>query len=261
MIKIGIGGWVFEPWRGVFYPSGLPQARELGFAGEKLTAIEVNGTYYGTQKPATFRKWAGDVPDGFVFALKAPRFATNRRVLAEAGPSIEKFVESGISELGKKLGPILWQFMPTKKFDPDDFSAFLDLLPKEADGHRLRHAVEVRHESFVTPAFIDMVRGRGVAVVYARSDTYPEIADPTADFVYARLQSTREDETTGYSPSELDTWAGRVRIWAKGGTPADLPLLGAKPKEQARDCFVFFISGAKVHNPAAAMALIGRLGA
>jgi uncharacterized protein YecE (DUF72 family) len=261
MIRIGIGGWVFEPWRGVFYPRGLPQARELSFAGENLTGIEVNGTYYGTQKPATFRKWAGDVPDGFMFSLKAPRFATNRRVLAEAGPSIEKFVESGISELGKKLGPILWQFMPTKKFDPEDFSAFLDLLPKEAGGHKLRHAVEVRHESFVTPDFTDMIRKRNVAVVYAHSDTYPEIADPTADFVYARLQETREDETTGYSAADLDAWAERVRTWEKGGAPADLPLLSEKPKEKARDCFVYFISGAKVRNPAAAKALIERLGA
>ena len=259
MIRIGIGGWTYEPWRGVFYPDGLPQARELQYAAGKLTAIEVNGTFYRTQAPATFRKWADDTPDDFVFALKAPRYATNRRVLAEGGPSIDRFIESGISELGAKLGPILWQFPPTKKFEQDDFAAFLKLLPAALDGHPLRHAVEVRHESFVTSAFTDLVRAHGVAVVYAHSDVYPEIADPTADFVYARLQQTREDVPSGYSAPELDVWAERVRAWAHGGCPPDLPRLSDVPPDRPRDCFVFFISGAKVRAPAAAMALIDRL--
>ncbi len=261
MIKIGIGGWTFEPWRGVFYPDRLPQARELSYAAENLTGIEVNGTYYGTQKPAVFRKWASEVPEGFMFSLKAPRFATNRKVLAEASPSIEKFIDSGIAELGDKLGPLLWQFMPTKKFDPDDFAAFLDLLPEKAGGITLRHVVDVRHDSFRTAAFLDLVRPRNVAVVYAHSDEHPEIADPTADFVYARLMKTQEDIETGYSAKDLDAWAGRVRVWERGDVPEDLELIGKKPAKTKRDCFIYFISGAKVRAPAAAVALIARLGA
>lgn len=259
MIKVGIGGWTFEPWRGVFYPDKLPQTRELAYAAEHLTSIEVNGTYYGSQKPATFRKWADEAPDGFVFSLKGSRYTTNRRVLAEAGPSIEKFVTSGIAELGPKLGPILWQFMPTKKFDPEDFAAFLALLPETVDGVKLRHAVEVRHASFAVPEFVDLARKHGVAIVYAHSDEHPEIADVTADFVYARLQKSKDKPATGYPPKELDEWAGRARVWAAGGAPEDLPLLSGAPAAKPRDVFLYFISGAKVRNPAAAMALIERL--
>jgi uncharacterized protein YecE (DUF72 family) len=261
MIKIGIGGWTFEPWRGPFYPDGLPQARELAYAAEKVTAIEVNGTYYGSQKPATFRKWADAAPDGFIFSLKASRFCTNRRILAEAGESIEKFVTSGISEMGPKLGPILWQFAPTKKFDPEDFTAFLELLPKDVDGLKLRHVVEVRHDSFVVPDFVELARAHNVAIVYAHSVDYPAIADPTADFVYARLQQSREDEKTGYSAKEIAGWIKRARLWEEGGVPEDFDLLTKPPAKKKRDCFVFFISGAKVRNPAAAMAMIDKLGA
>jgi uncharacterized protein YecE (DUF72 family) len=180
-------------------------------------------------------------------------------VLAEAGPSVDKFVASGIAELGSKLGPILWQFMPTKTFDAADFAAFLDLLPNEAGGHRLRHAVEVRHDSFKTPEFIDLARGHGVAVVYAHSEKFPEIADPTADFIYARLQKTQENIATGYSAADLDAWAQRAKIWEAGGVPKDLALIAEAPAKQPRECFVYFISGAKVRAPAAAMALIERL--
>jgi uncharacterized protein YecE (DUF72 family) len=261
MIKIGVGGWTFEPWRGAFYPDGLPQARELSYAAAKLTAIEVNGTFYGSQKPSTFRKWADETPADFVFSLKAPRFAVNRRVLAEAGPSIEKFVESGIGELGSKLGPILWQFAPTKKFDPDDFEGFLKLLPADAGGHRLRHAIEVRHDSFKAPDFVELARKYGAAIVYAHSADYPAIADPTADFVYARLQQSREDEKAGYSAKEIAAWVKRAQIWEAGGVPDDLELLTKSPAKKKRDCFVFFIAGAKVRNPAAAMTMIEKLGA
>jgi uncharacterized protein YecE (DUF72 family) len=261
MIRIGVGGWTFEPWRGVFYPDGLTQARELSYAAEKLTGIEVNGTYYGSQKPATFRKWADETPDDFMFSLKAPRFATNRRILAEAGPSIDKFVESGIGELGAKLGPILWQFMPTKQFDPQDFEAFVKLLPKEAQGIKLRHALEVRHDSFKTPAFIELARKYGAAVVYAHSAEHPAIADPTADFVYGRLQQSRDSEKTGYSAKEIAGWVKRARIWEEGGVPDDLDLLTKPPVKKKRDVFLFFIAGAKVRNPAAAMAMIDKLGA
>lgn len=264
-IRVGIGGWTFEPWRGTFYPQSLPHARELEHASRAVTSIEVNGTFYRSQTPKTFRAWAQAAPDGFVFALKAPRYATNRRVLAQAGESIGKFVASGLAELGDKLGPINWQFAPTKAFVPDDFAAFLDLLPRTTDGLRLRHAVEVRHESFCCPVFLDLVRARNVAVVVADSPDYPQIADVTADFVYARLQDAHTDIETGYAAAALDDWAERARLWAKGGAPEGLrtlapPPLG-KPAQEKRDCFLYFINGAKVRAPAAAKALLARLAA
>jgi uncharacterized protein YecE (DUF72 family) len=261
-IYCGIGGWTYEPWRGVFYPKGLPQARELSYAAEHLTSIEINGTFYRTQTPATFRKWASEVPDGFVFSLKGPRYAVNRRVLAEAGDSIKRFLDSGVIELGDHLGPLLWQFTPHKKFDEKDFRAFLELLPKEFDGHKLRHVVEVRNDSFKTPAFIALLRKFGVAVVYAEHDTYSEIADVTGDFVYARLQKGDEKLKAGYPPKALDQWARRAQTWAQGGEPKDLPKVDEKtaPK-QPRDVFVYFIHEAKVRAPAAAMELIARLSA
>ncbi len=259
-IYSGIGGWTYEPWRGVFYPKGLPHARELSYAAEHLTSIEVNGTFYGTMKPASFRKWASEVPDKFVFSLKGPRYAVNRRVLAEAGKSIKRFLESGITELGPKLGPLLWQFAPTKKFDEADFGAFLELLPKTFDGHGLRHVIEVRHDSFKTPAFIALARNAGVAICYAEHDTYTEIADITADFVYARLQKGEEKLKAGYAPKALDQWAARAKTWAQGGEPADLPRVDkTKAKKAPRDVFIYFIHEAKVRAPAAAMALIERL--
>jgi uncharacterized protein YecE (DUF72 family) len=260
-IRVGIGGWTFEPWRGVFFPPGLAHAKELAYAAGKLTAIEVNGTYYSSQSPTTFAKWAKETPDGFVFALKASRFCTNRKVLAEAGASIEKFLTSGIVELGDKLGPILWQFMPTKKFDPDDFGAFLKLLPKRQEGLPLRHAVEVRHESFLTPAFVTLAKEAGVAIVFADSAKYPAIADLTADFVYARLQDAHEEIETGYDADALDRWAAAARAWAKGAAPDGLGYIEAAKGGDARDVFVFMINGAKVRAPAAALAMLDRLSA
>ncbi|WP_336800722.1 DUF72 domain-containing protein [Kaistia sp. MMO-174] len=261
MIRVGIGGWTFEPWRDDFYPAGLPQKRELEYASSRLTSIEINGTYYGSQKPESFRKWAEETPDDFVFSLKGPRFATNRRVLAEAGDSINRFFASGVTELGPKLGPINWQFMATKKFDADDFAGFLELLPKTVDGIAIRHAVEVRHPTFQTPDFIALARRHGVAVVVADSDTHPQIADPTADFVYARLQDSSEDEKNGYSDSALSTWRDRARNWAEGSVPADLPLVADAPvKAGRRDVFIYMINGFKPKAPFAAMALIEQLG-
>jgi len=260
MIRVGIGGWVFAPWRGEFYPKGLPQAQELSFASRKLTAIEINATFYRTQKPTSFRKWSAETPDDFVFAVKGPQFATNRRVLAEAGESIEWFLASGVLELGSKLGPILWQMPPTKKFDADDLAAFLKLLPPQRDGRPLRHVLEVRHESFVTPAFIDLLRQFSVAVVLVESGKHPLIADVTGDFVYARLQGTSDDVKTGYPPKDLDAWAKRAQSFAAGDAPADLKTVGgAAPAKAERDVFIFMISGAKLRAPAAAMALIDRL--
>ncbi|HEX3915465.1 MAG TPA: DUF72 domain-containing protein [Steroidobacteraceae bacterium] len=259
-IRIGIGGWTYEPWRGTFYPDGLSQKRELEHASRQLSSIEINGTYYGAQKPATYAKWHDETPDGFKFALKAPRFAMNRSVLAEAGATIARFFSSGVAELKDKLGPINWQFLPTKKFDPADFEAFLKLLPREIAGRPLRHAVEVRHESFRTPAFIALARKHGVAVVIAGDSSYPQIADPTAPFVYARIMGTTAAEPSGYSAASLERWAARAAAWAAGGIPDDLeyvdPLTG---NDEPRDVFLYVISGHKVRNPAAAMSLIKRI--
>jgi uncharacterized protein YecE (DUF72 family) len=257
-IHIGIGGWVYEPWRGAFYPKDLPQKRELEYAASKLTSIEINGTYYGSQKPESFAKWREDTPEDFVFALKGSRFCTNRRVLAEAGPSVEKFLTSGLTELRHKLGPINWQFMPTKKFDPEDFEAFLKLLPKELDGISLRHAVEVRHDSFRTPDFIALLREYGVAVITSADADYTQIADVTAPFVYARIMGTQEAEPTGYSETGLARWAKAAQDWAEGGVPEGLETVGPAAPKQKRDVFLYVISGGKVRNPAAAMELIAR---
>ncbi|MFT4151281.1 MAG: DUF72 domain-containing protein [Paracoccaceae bacterium] len=260
-IRIGIGGWVFDEWRGVFYPDGLPQKRELEYAGQHLTSIEVNGTYYGSQKPDSFLKWRDETPEGFVFALKGPRFATNRRVLAEAGPSIEKFFATGVTGLGPKLGPINWQFAATKTFDAEDFAAFLALLPGEVDGVAIRHAVEVRHPSFCHPDFIALCRARGVAVITAGDSQFPCIPDATAGFVYARIMGTQADQPQGYDAAALDLWAGRARDWAQGGMPRDLaPVSDMPPAKTPREVFLYVISGAKLRNPAAAMALIERCG-
>ena len=260
MIRVGIGGWTYEPWRGTFYPQGLKHADELGYAAGKLTAIEINGTFYRTQSAASFAKWRDETPDGFVFSVKGHRAVVNKKVLAEAGEALDWFFKSGITELGDKLGPLLWQFAPYKKFDPDDFGAFLALLPKEAGGVRLRHVVEVRSETFLVPEFVALVRKHNVAVVYAHSDDYPAIADVTADFVYARLQKTQEAIATGYAEGDLDAWAARAKTWAAGGEADDLPRFGAKAAaKKKRDVFVYMIAGAKVRAPAAAQALIARL--
>jgi uncharacterized protein YecE (DUF72 family) len=260
IIRVGIGGWTFEPWRGVFYPKGLQHARELEFASRKVTAIEVNGTFYRTQRPEDFRRWAAETPDDFVFSLKAPRYAVNRRVLAEAGPSIDRFVESGIVELKDKLGPLLWQFAPTKSFEEKDFSAFLDLLPRQAGDRKLRHVVEVRHKTFLVPEFIALARKAKVAVVLADHDEYPLLPDITSDFIYARLQRTQEDEPAGYPRRDLGKWAKRAKAWADGGDLDDLKKIAATPPSAAsRDVFIFIIAGAKVRAPAAAMALLERL--
>jgi uncharacterized protein YecE (DUF72 family) len=259
-IYTGVGGWTFEPWRGVFYPKGLTHAKELSYAASKLTSIEVNGTFYGTQKPAVFRKWAGEVPEGFIFTLKGVRYATNRRVLAEAGDSVKRFLDSGITELGTRLGPLLWQFQPTKKFDEADFGKFLELLPAKFDGKKLRHVVEVRHDSFCTPAFIRLLKRFNTAVVFAEHASYPAIADITSDFVYARLQKGKDKIKTGYPPKEIEAWAKRAKLWAGGKEPSDLPRVEKqKAKAVPRDVFLYFIHEGKIRAPAAATTLIEKL--
>jgi uncharacterized protein YecE (DUF72 family) len=239
----------------------LTQKRELEFASRQLTSIEINGTFYGAQKPETFAKWRDETPDDFVFSLKAPRFATNREVLADAGRTVARFFAGGVLELKEKLGPINWQLLPTKKFDPADFEGFLKLLPKEQSGRALRHVVEVRHESFRSPDFIALAREHGVAVVIAGDSRYPQIADATAPFVYARIMGTKETAASGYSDAALDLWAARARAWASGAAVADLDYVeGPRADDKARDVYLYVISGHKVRNPAAAMALIRRLG-
>ena len=245
-IRVGVGGWTYEPWRGVFYPDKLSQKKELGFASRALTSIEINGTYYSTFKPDSWMKWRDETPEGFVFSVKASRYCTNRKVLAEMGESMERFLGQGLTALGDKLGPINWQFMGAKKFDAEDFEGFLKLLPKERDGVRLRHALEVRNASFDTPQFYDLAAKYGAAIVYGQDDEAPEwpcIDQDTADFKYARLMSSREDEPDGMTSAELDGIVRQTRDWAKAG-----------------DVFAYFIAGAKVRNPAAAQALIKKLG-
>ena len=241
-IRVGIGGWTFEPWRGVFYPEGLTHKRELEFASRAMTSIEINGTYYSSFKPDTWMKWHDETPDDFVFSVKASRYCTSRRVLAEAGPSIEKFLAQGLTALGAKLGPIEWQLAPTKKLDLADMERFLALLPPEQDGVRLRHALEVRHPSFDDPAFHDLARRHEVAIVSAEGEDHPEIDVPTAPFTYARLMIAAEDCATGVDAAGIERIARRAQAWAERG-----------------DVFLYFIGAAKVRNPAAAQALIARL--
>ena len=243
-IRVGIGGWVYPPWRGVFYPRGLPQARELAHASRQVTAIEINGTFYGAQKPASFRRWHDETPEDFVFSLKGPRFATHRSDLAAAGPSVERFFASGVLELRDKLGPVLWQFAPWMAFDEAAFAAFLELLPHRLDGRAIRHVVEVRHQSFASASFMDLLRRHKVAVALVDDDKYQAFGEITGDFVYARLRRCVADEPAGYPPDALDSWAERFRRQSAAGVS---------------DSFVYFINGAKVHAPAAAQALLQRL--
>lgn len=244
IIRVGIGGWSYAPWRGLFYPTGLRQADELSYAVSRLTAIEINGTFYGRQKPASWEKWARALPPGFRFSLKGSRYVVTRKTLADAGSGIAQFVDQGFVALGDALGPILWQFAPSRRFDADDIAAFLDLLPDAHAGVALRHVLEPRHASFADPRFAELCRARGAAIVFADDETYPCIdATDTAAFSYARLQRQRPELVTGYTGDELDGWAAKARSWASDG----------------RDAYVFMINGAKERAPAAAMALIERL--
>lgn len=260
-IRAGMGGWTFEPWEGSFYPDKLAKKKQLEFASRAVPAIEVNGTYYGDQKPATYASWASQVPPGFVFSLKANRFTTVKKVLAESGETIARFIRSGIVELGPALGPIVWQFAPTKKFDPADFGAWLALLPEKHEGVALQHALEVRHSSFIDPAFVALASKHGAAIVYAHHETYPEIADVTGDFVYMRLQRGQDDIPTAYAENELNAWVTRAKTFAAGGVPADLVRAdpGAAVEKKPRDVFVYFIHEGKVRAPHAAMAFMERV--
>lgn len=241
-IRVGIGGWSFEPWEETFYPPKLAAAKQLEYASSKVTAIEINATFYRTQTAASFKKWATATPDDFMFSVKAPRAAVQRKDLREAKESIEWFFNSGVGELGAKLGPIFWQMAPYKKFDADEMNAYFDMLPKELKKRQLRHALEVRHASFACAEFMDLARKRNIAVVTVESEKHPLIVEPTADFTYARLELTKSDEPTGYSKPALKKWLKTARDWEKSG-----------------DVFLYFISGAKERNPAAAMAMLEML--
>jgi uncharacterized protein YecE (DUF72 family) len=241
-IRIGIGGWTYPPWRGSFYPDNLPQAKELDYASSQLGAIEINATFYGRQKPKSWEKWGDTAPDGFQFAIKGSRYCVSRSKLAESAESIANFFGQGFEALGPKLGPILWQFAPFKRFDSDDIAAFIDLLPETLGGLKLRHAIEPRHESFRDDRFFDLCRSRNIAIVFEDSDDYPLIEADTADFSYARLQRMREEVPTGYDAETLDGFAAKAREGQKRG-----------------DTYIFMINGAKVRAPAAALALQQRL--
>jgi uncharacterized protein YecE (DUF72 family) len=261
-IRVGIGGWNYAPWRGVFYPKGLKQADELAYAASNLTSIEINATHYRLQSAKSFKSWAAAAPDGFMFSVKGPRLVTNQKALAETGNFIKRFFASGLAELGDKLGPVLWQFAPFKRFDRDDLARFLDLLPRELDGRALNHAIEPRHASFRTQEFVALLRDTGTNAVFTDAETWPSVADITGDVIYARLQQGDDKLPAAYSPKDLDAWAERAKLWAKGGAPKDLPVVDPahKPEQKPRDVFLYFIHQGKLRAPAAAMALIERLG-
>jgi uncharacterized protein YecE (DUF72 family) len=260
-IRVGIGGWSYAPWRGVFYPKGLKQADELAYAASHLTSIEINATHYRLQSAKSFKSWAQAAPDGFVFSVKGPRLVTNHKLLAETGNFIKRFFASGLAELGDKLGPVLWQFAAFKRFERDDFARFLELLPRELEGVKLNHAIEARHGSFRDPAFVALLRDAGASASFTDAETWPSIADITGDVIYARLQRGNDALPAAYPPKELDAWAACATLWARGGSPEDLPLVDPahQPETKPRDVFIYFIHEGKLRAPAAAMALIERL--
>jgi len=239
--RVGIGGWTYEPWRGAFYPDGLAQKRELEYAASKLTAIEINATFYGRQSPKSWENWAKAVADDFQFSIKGSRYVVTRPKLADAGEGIGNFLAQGMSALGNRLGPILWMLAARRKFERDDIGAFFKLLPEKHDGLALRHVIEPRHESFRDEAFLNLCRDHDVAVAFGDDDEFPLFDADTATFRYARLQRMSENAPTGYDGKALDSFAEIIRGWNKDG-------------------FIFMINGAKVRAPAAALALQQRLG-
>ena len=261
-VRVGIGGWTYAPWRDNFYPHGLVQRRELEYASRHVSAIEINGTYYGTQKPATYARWHDETPQGFVFSAKAPKRIMQARVLAKTGGQVDDFL-GDIATLDAKLGPVVWQFDKGRRIDRGDFTAFLALLPASIGKRPLRHVLDVRDPAFVDADYLALARRHGMATVFTDSAEHPSFADVTADFVYARLMRSRAEIASGYPEVELQCWAERARLWATGGEPDDLPRI-APPlagDNQPRDVFVYFISSAKERNPAAAMMLLQKLGA
>src|SRR6476469_5003519 len=216
-IRIGVGGWTYPPWRGTFYPHKLPQSKELEYASGALSAIEINATFYGRQKPKSWEIWEKVAPQGFQFAVKGSRYCVMKSKLAEASEGLSGFFAQGFAALGPKLGPILWQFTHYRRFDADDIAGFIDLLPEKLDGITLRHAIEPRHASFDDAKFFDLCHARNIAVVLEDSDDYPTIEADTADFAYARYQRMSEDIPTGYDDASLDAFAAKAREQSKAG--------------------------------------------
>jgi len=284
-IRVGISGWRYAPWRGAFYPRGLPQRRELAYAARCMTSIEVNGSFYALQRPERYRAWAADVPDDFVFSVKGPRFVTHMKKLQDARTPVANFFASGVLALGPRLGPVLWQLPPTLRFEAERIGRFLELLPRTTaeaarlakehderldgrdwtttDADRpLRHVLEVRHESFADPAFVELMRTAGVGIVVAdTAGRWPVIEDVTADLVYVRLHGDTELYVSGYDDEALDRWARKVRAWAAGrDAPKAHRVAGPSPRARERDVFVYFDNDVKVRAPVDAMALETRLG-
>ena len=261
-IRVGIGGWTYAPWRKNFYPDGLVQKRELEYASRHLRVIEINGTFYGAQKPATYARWAAETPEGFVFSLKAPRYITEGKKLADTAKGITGFIEGGLDQMGDRLGPILWQLPPSRRFDADDLDAFLRLLPAKLGKRPLRHVLEVRHPSFLSAEYVDLARSHHIPTVFTDSPEYPSLADITGDFTYARLMRSEDGIASGYSAKDLDAWSKCAQRWAHGQDNSELPhVAAALPDGGKREVFIFFISAAKHRNPAAAMALQARVDA
>jgi uncharacterized protein YecE (DUF72 family) len=281
-VRIGISGWTYAPWHGVFYPKSLPQKHELEYATRQFSSLEINGTFYGMQQPDAFANWADRTPDNFVFAVKAPRFITHMRRLRDAATPLANFIASGLLRLGPKLGPILWQFPPNFRFDADRIEAFLKLLPHDtgtaaslgrkhddrlkapawlkADAERkMRHAFEIRNDTFRTSAFVELLRKYDVALVCADTVEWPRLMDLTSDFVYCRLHGSEELYASGYDDKELDDWAARVATWAKGNEPADAERIGGPGRKRRRDVFVYFDNDTKVRAPFDAKALTERV--
>ncbi|HEY3824666.1 MAG TPA: DUF72 domain-containing protein [Bryobacteraceae bacterium] len=282
-VRIGISGWTYRPWRGTFYPARLPHRKELGYAAGLFPSIEVNGTFYGLQRPEAFGLWRSETPDDFVFAVKASRYITHMRKLRDVEMPLANFLASGILRLGPKLGPILWQFPPQMKFDAERFRAFFAMLPHDTQQaidlarrhderlddrnwlqcdveQPLRHAVEIRHESFRAPEFIELLREYNIALVCADTVAWPRFMDLTSDFVYCRLHGSEELYVSGYDSAALDRWAARVRTWANGGEPDDAErVLPPTAPADGRDVFVYFDNDVKVRAPADALSLTERV--
>lgn len=249
---------MYEPWRETFYPKDLPKKSELHYASRQVTTIEINSTFYRLQTPAVFAKWRDETPDDFVFSIKAPRYIVHRRALAESAKALEGFLNSGLAELGSKLGPILWQLPPEKTFDAGDVGAFLRMLPDSVGASPLRHALEVRHESFRCREYVDLARAHRITTVYTHSPEYPAIADATGAFTYARLRGAVATEPTGYSKDAIAQWGHRAQCWARGEA-TDLPLIAQHAPLTSREVFIYFINGAKERAPAAATTLLAHL--
>lgn len=284
-IRVGVSGWLYPEWRGSFYPRGLPLAQELSYAAAQFNSIEINGSFYRLQRPEHFERWHDCTPADFMFAVKGSRYMTHMLKLIRIDAALANFLASGLLRLGRKLGPILWQLPPQVRFDAERLRAFLQLLPRDTDEalriarrhdarvkgrcylrvdfpQRLRHALEIRHDSFLTPQFPELLRHYDTALVCADTVEWPLVMDLSADFVYCRLHGSQELYVSGYDDTALDHWATRVRAWARGAEPRDARRIGkrCKPGAGGRDVFVYFDNTAKVSAPENALALAERLG-